>query len=450
MKKKPFKFLLVPNTDAPYDFRMMDSFGRSLAKCGYQYQIAKSSESEYVARYLQYQPDIILAVNKTRPKSGVVSKDVIYLSWFQDVYPETDENLVFEKGDILYLLGTSEQLGFNINDYNVRVLSLYTGVGPENAGCKKSDLCDFSLCGGLPLDIEPLETFPVSNLTAKENLISTLLAKIFIAKSGRNFLGINYNNQYINECKALVEEKYKPLTGILNINQLYSELLALLGDRSKTVQRADRIIVEVLNRIPNALLSRFASVEQVKKVRALQTISVKNIDGISKSLASWMSQSYPRIIDRRLLVSFAERVSKNIRIYGNHMESHKFAKPYFAGVLTTDEDLANVYANTLINLGNNTHGLGLHSRNLGVMAAGGYLLHHRSSVTHPGSLEAEFSEGDHYEAYSSFDEFKSRSEQALLDATKRQRLGYSAKRFVFSRHTWDHRARQVLQNLELF
>mgnify|MGYP003704946779 CR=1 FL=1 len=61
-----------------------------------------------------------MAVNKIR-SSNEKLKNVRFLSWYQDVFPETYSNMIFNKGDILYLLGTAEQLGLNIN--NIKVLN---------------------------------------------------------------------------------------------------------------------------------------------------------------------------------------------------------------------------------------------------------------------------------------------------------------------------------------
>jgi len=444
---KKYKFLLVPNTDNPYDKRMMKSFGCALESFGHSYHISKCSELSYLEDCLVHSPDVVLAVNKNRPKNRAIKGNIIYLSWFQDVYPETSDGLHFEGDDILYILGTPEQLGIKLSGLNVPIFSLYTGVGKLNEVEKKSDLCDFSLCGGLPLDIEYPERYSISPFSERKDLCSIIIAKLIIAKAGRNFLGMNYDNCMIKKCKAIVEREYKPLTGTLDINDLYDLLLNTLGRESTKVDKADKIILSMLNLAPNFILKKIVTESQILKIQSLQNTYTNSKATMINALASWMAQSYPRIIERRQLVSFAESVSDNIQIYGNHMENFDFSKRYFMGVLTSEQALASVYANSRINLGNNTHGLGLHSRNLGVMAAGGYLLHHRSHNNHPGSMENEFEEGNHYDSYGTIEEFKFVSTRALSDEKRRRRIGELAKNYVFQNHTWEHRAFQVLNDL---
>jgi hypothetical protein len=449
--QKIYKFLLVPNTNAAYDYRMMSSLGIALSRYGHQFVISQPTESEYISTYFSYRPDIILAVNKARPIDGRLKRDVIYLSWFQDVYPETSDNLYFESSDKCYLLGTAEQLGLDVAGIAVPVLSLHTGVNPDSPPKKTGYLCDFSLCGGLPVDIDPPELCPTEALFAKPSLASILYSKFFVAMSGRNFLGLDYDNRIIRECKGLVESSYIPLTGTLDINDMYDRLINMLSNKGKISTQADRIILQLLHHLPDFILRRFTKTERVvAKLRALSNAEQKSDVLAEKFLASWMAQSYPRILDRRVLISYAERISRNIRVYGNYMDTHNFSVPYYSGVLLTDDSLANVYANSSINLGNNTHGLGLHSRNLGVMAARGYLLHHRSLKCYPGSLEFEFEEGSHYDAYSSPDEFEEISSAALANPAKRIKIGNQARDFVMSKHTWYVRAQQILKDLEIF
>ena len=97
--KKFYKFLLVPNTSCAYDYRMMNNLGIAFSRYGHQFVVSPSTESEYIIKYFEYQPDVIIAVNKFRPIDGRLKRDVIFLSWFQDVYPETSGCLYFESND---------------------------------------------------------------------------------------------------------------------------------------------------------------------------------------------------------------------------------------------------------------------------------------------------------------------------------------------------------------
>ena len=160
-----------------------------------------------------------------------------------------------------------------------------------------------------------------------------------------------------------------------------------------------------------------------------------------------MSQTYPRIYERRLLIEAVAEVSDDIHIYGNCMDRHAFSLKYYKGILHSEESLADVYANSKVNLGNNTHGLGLHSRNLAVMAAGGFLLHHRSREKVSGSLESEFEEGVHYIGYSGLNNLKDIAKAYLDDSKQRLQIGIEAQKYVFQKHSWKHRANELLGDL---
>jgi hypothetical protein len=445
--KKNKKFLLVPNTDEPYDRRMMTNLGLALAVYGHEFIVAPSGEIQYIFKYHEYNPDTIIAVNKSRPKDGAIKRSVVFISWFQDVYPESSKNLYFESNDRLYLLGTSEQLGLDLTDVDIQVSSLYTGV-PPNINVKRTEnLCDFLLCGGLPLDIDA-EEMSFENKPTRKNLLSLLLLKINVGISGRNFLGFNCDGGVVAWCKNLIRSHYVPLEGGLDIHRMDKIIKNALNEYDENIVRADKIILTGLKLLPALILKKLGSPEQIKKLRHLMYSERLGHEGVIQSLSSWMAQSYPRIVERELLIHYAERVSKNIKVYGNHMDQHKFSMPYYCGVLSSDHSLAEVYANASINLGNNTHGLGLHSRNLGVMQAGGYLLHHRTTKNLPGSLEAEFEEGTHYDAYSSLDEFEEISKEALASPRRRAMMGEESRKVVMAKHTWGNRAEQILGDLQ--
>lgn len=443
---RSLKFLLVPNVSNSYDLRMMENLGRELSAFGHSVSISSHKERQYIEVACRLNPDVVIAVNKTRPQNFEFKNTVRFLSWYQDVFPKTSQGLILREGDILYTLGTASQLGLETEGLPVLVKQLFTGVNESNRYSVCEPIWDFSLCGGLPVDITSLIVERDSRTPIRGSL-SILLAKIRRGLRGQNFLGLFHDDYVLGHCAEIVRNLYVPLEGGLDIHLIYKAVRQNLAERGLQNDRIDQFLLGVINRVPTVLLRLVALPHQILKLKNKhnQFLDKETQDD---EISSWFAQTYPRIIDRELLIMVASEVSRNIAIFGTFMDVHAFSKPYFKGIIDSEEGLAKVYASSKVNLGNNTHGLGLHSRNLGVMAAGGYLLHHRSKNPVSGSLENEFEEGIHYDGYSGVDELKEKLRVALANSVRRKKLGHTAQKFVYSKHTWKHRAEQILADLD--
>src|ERR1039457_1675533 len=105
-------------------------------------------------------------------------------------------------------------------------------------------------------------------------------------------------------------------------------------------------------------------------------------------------------MDRRTLIDAASKVSKSLELYGPGLSAHEFTVPFFKGVIDTQDGLLDVYCRSKINLSNNTHGLGLHSRTLECMAVGGFIFTHESPHDNKaGGMLTSFEPGVHYGSY---------------------------------------------------
>ncbi len=443
---KPKKILLVPNVDNPYDIRMLHALGEELKFFGHEYIVARSREFEYVPIIDEAKIDIVLAVNKARPRDRDVRSNVRYVSWQQDVRLDSSKEINLNSNDILYTLGTPEQLGLLIESSNFLVKPFYTGVNETNRACKSYDLCDFSFCAGLPLDLAsapPSIHIPILSDCA----LYIIIQKLMLASKKRNFFGLLYDGNLIHEMKLITEQVYQPVQGSLDIHEIEKALRSGTSQFYENAILADRLIMLMLRLIPERCMRGLLDENSIRKLNEYARVSSENRSGHVSTLINWMSHSYPRIYERRLLVQAIRGVSEDIHIYGNCMDRHDFSAPYYKGVLDSEQSLADVYANSKVSLGNNTHGLGLHSRNLGVMAAGGFLLHHRSSKGYANSLESNFEEGMHYMGFGDLNELKDVARTLLGDSEKRLAIGMLAQKKVFQQHTWRHRASELLEDL---
>jgi hypothetical protein len=106
----------------------------------------------------------------------------------------------------------------------------------------------------------------------------------------------------------------------------------------------------------------------------------------------YFAQSYPRIMDRTLLVQLASRVTNSLELYDPGFFAHDFTWPYYRGVIENIDELLGVYCRSKISLNNNIHGLGLHSRMLECMAVGGMLTEFEPDVHYGRYIVENFHE----------------------------------------------------------
>ena len=166
-----------------------------------------------------------------------------------------------------------------------------------------------------------------------------------------------------------------------------------------------------------------------------------------ESAISYFTREYPRQLDRLALLDGVLAVSDSLELYGPGWVKHPRFRPYAKGIIDTQEGLLDVYLRSRINLANNTHGLGLHSRTLECMAVGGFIFHHESPHDEkPGGMLTAFEPGVHFGSYTP----KNISEQAhrwLVDKKKRISAGGKAAEIVRTKHCWENRASQIRDDL---
>jgi hypothetical protein len=153
------------------------------------------------------------------------------------------------------------------------------------------------------------------------------------------------------------------------------------------------------------------------------------------------------LLDREALINGILQVSNSLELYGPGWDTHPAFNPYAKGVIDTQDGLLDVYRRSRINLANNTHGLGLHSRTLECMAVGGFIFTHESPHDNkPGGMLTSFEPSVHYGAFTP-ENLHEEAHRWLSDEAGRRRVGQQAAAIVRERHRWCHRARQILDDL---
>ena len=471
MKRKFLRILITPNVPCPYDQRMVRELADGFNRIGHYGAGLRAplSAAELVKLCETMSIDVVLQINRTRDPGTPLPSHIRHISWFQDVYPETLDGFAesFYASDILYSLGDPGVLGLNVQ-MPCYVSSLFTGVAQSTLDFNRRDIhkdIDFSLCGGLPHPVVLNPDIRTDMLwyldmmirrmpLAGKSRIMWLARKVLFNKR----LPVDYvPYATLQAMLGIVESFYRPLRGELDIHELADAML----------QQSTLFEENAFPKIPvNSPARRPGKLSMLLKPHSsklfgrsdLRTRLVRYLAGESMFLQpsttsptrkaiSYFSQSYPRIMDRVALVEAASRVSKSLELYGPGLSSHEFARPYFKGVIDKQDELLKIYCRSRINLSNNTHGLGLHSRTLECMAVGGFIFMHESPHDNKvGGMLTSFEPGVHYGSYTP-ENFTEEATRWLKDDSGRMRAGMRAESVIRERHCWHHRAQQIIDDL---
>lgn len=470
--KKMLRFLITPNVACPYDQRMVKELAAGFNAIGHYAAAwpAPMTAEEILKICESLSIDVVLQINRTRDPDVPWPDHIRHISWYQDVFPETLDGFAdgFKAGDILYALSDPGVLGLNVS-LPCFVGTLFTGVAPSvfeyrhPTGVQDIDL---SLCGGLPppvhidLNLEADLLWLVDSLIARVPLIGR--AKLlWIAR--KMFFGKRLPVDYVPYANLvamanIVESCYRPLRGELDIHQLadiMSHYLAELEDvgadsGSSSVPSTPRS--GMFEKILKPYAGRFAGRSDFK-ARLMRYLAGTSsflqpaATSPARKAIGYFSQSYPRILDRIALVNLASKVSDSLELYGPGLSAHTFSHPYLKGVIDTQEGLLDIYSRSKINLSNNTHGLGMHSRTFECMAVGGFLFMHESPHdTKVGGMLTAFEPGVHYGSYTP-ENFVQEANRWLHDEEARLEVGTKARTIIQERHCWHHRAQQIIDDL---
>lgn len=445
------KILITPNYPSPYDRRMVNGLAAGFHVIGHQALAlpAPISAVDIEKQCRELSIDVVIQVNRTRHPEVVLPSKVRYISWFQDVFPETMNGFAerFRDSDILYALGDAGVLGLDAQ-LPCYVGSLVSGVDqsvidyPQGA---TPDCVDFSLCGFIPTP--PL----ISTRSMRKDILDLtrlnplLGARRSAAIMRRIILGYylrpHMQNTVLMVMMDTVRGDYRPLRGELDIHELTQairEATAAYGSRS------ENDILSQLKRYARHLVGRGRG--KADRTHHDTIPEFRTLTPFEKSL-NYFVREYPRLLDRDALIKSVLQISISVELYGPGWDIHPAFNPYAKGVIDTQEGLLNVYRRSRINLANNTHGLGLHSRTLECMAVGGFIFTHESHHDNkPGGMLTSFEPGVHYGVFTP-DNLQEEAQRWLADDAGRKRVGQQAAAIVRERHCWHHRAQQILDDL---
>lgn len=444
------RFLIAPNFALPYDQRMVQGLASGFEDLGHEAAALGSPvPAETLVRLAERGgADVVLQVNRFRPHDPPLPARIRHIAWFQDVFPDTGEAVSdgVREGDIVYTLGDAGVLGLQMK-LPCCIGSLVTGVDPALIGARRDvsrPAVDFSLCGYIP----PPLVFPhniKSDLVWYLNDVFDRLPLVGGSWSLRN-LRFRLLRRYLNRAhvpyalatslREITTALYRPLHGDLDINALSDEMRKAAQPYVKfRLRKSDR----------RGHWSRRGRLGRVlAPYRAAGTDRRTAVEALINELA----RDYPRLLDRVALVRAALDVSPSLALYGPGWDAHEQFRAFHKGVVNDPYALASIFQASRINLANNTHGLGLHSRTLECMAVGGFIFMHTSPHDEkPGGMLTSFEPGVHYGAYMP-ETFREEAERWLDDEEARAKAGERAAAVIKAKHLWRHRAEQILDDLK--
>jgi len=451
MLKTKYKFLIISSNATSYYSRMVDGLARAFQSLGFTAATIKHSVTDKFLIDLSNSQNfnVVIQINGIKSKLGF-PKHIRYISWIQDVFIETNAKIndsAMSDGDILYTLGDPKLIGLKLPS-NFRSSVLFTGVSPQSIAYQKRndrEIIDFSLCGYIPSKLNVSDNLKKMTFWHLDRLVASLpfIGNISIVQS--TYL----NSAAIIKMSDYVSMAYKPLTGSLDITELekglrsitnnYSDLRRI-NNRFKVPHLFDQVLEDY------RYILKYFDISKLTKFQKA-CLEEKNTSAYERAV-NYFSQSYPRFLDRVTLLELALGVSSSIEIYGpdSWLSFPEFAK-YYKGEILQSTDLLDVYLRSKINLSNNTHGLGLHSRVLECMAVGGFIFNHESLNDHvAGGMLTEFEPNVHFGQYSIFN-FDDEAKKWLQDDHRRMQIGENARKLISEKHLWRHRAKKIINDL---
>lgn len=459
--------LIVPNCRSSYDRRMVEGLAAGFRAIGQEAralpgplpgaELARMSEASGAK--------VVIQVNRVRDPEHPMPRGVRHIAWFQDVFPGTADMLLegVNQTDIVYALGDPEVLGINVRQLPCYQGSLVTGVDDATLEYAKKPVAnpvDFSMCAFIPRPM-PIHTGGIENIlllwdrglnklpVLKQSEFLWLLRKALF----RPYLPLNYvPYTALRAFQEIVRKLYAPLRGALDIHELAAAMRAYLeesanlsedaGERNK---RKNGRVVRQLERMSD----RRGSVGAIAKhLLSEHEIFQAGPAAQMDRAVSYFARDFPRLLDRELLINEVLKVSGTLELYGPGWHRHASFRPYARGVIDAQDELLAVYRRSRINLANNTHGLGLHSRTLECMAVGGFIFTHSSPHDDkPGGMLTSFEPGMHYGMFTP-ENLVEEARRWLHDTKRREKVGRNAAAIIREKHCWRHRAQQIIDDLE--
>ena len=122
---------------------------------------------------------------------------------------------------------------------------------------------------------------------------------------------------------------------------------------------------------------------------------------IFNQLIPFFTTEYSRFLDRIELARLLSKHSINFGLFGKDWTSYTEFESFSSDHISSEKELFSIYKKTKINLYNNTHGLGMHSKTFEIMINGGFFALPKSKKNFlKGGINEHFNENEHFVTFS--------------------------------------------------
>ena len=169
---------------------------------------------------------------------------------------------------------------------------------------------------------------------------------------------------------------------------------------------------------------------------------------IFNQLIPFFTTEYSRFLDRIELARLLSKYSTNFGLFGKDWKNYTEFESFSSNHISSEKELFSIYKKTKINLYNNTHGLGMHSKTFEIMINGGFFALPKSKKNYlKGGINQHFNENEHFVTFSP-EKFDDLIENWMFNTEKRIKIGNNARKLVLSDHTWEKRIEKILRDLD--
>jgi hypothetical protein len=404
--KKPDKILICGPYITSYDDVMLNGLSSGFNQLGIQTLVLSElpSQEKLIEICSTYSINIVMEINRRRNELPDLPKKILHISWLQDPLSVVininmshngsknigeEVNCESSRSDLTYYLTKPEILGYTLEDKNEYTGLLYTGV--SLGICLKSPvppISDFSIIGYIPPPLTD-EILIKPMISGRDRPTICDVAQIF-------------NNEYLSITKPLTIDDYH---------------------------------CSYVNKLVRKILREKFNVQDTEPFRYNKTMF-------------YFEQHLARSIDRMRLTDKLLSISRSMRIYGGpEWLCWRKYKSYYQTFLSESTDICDVFRTTRLNFHNNINGFGLHSRVFDCMGSGGAIMINETSCDNlPGGIQTEFEPLVDYIPFNYYN-LHEIAAKWLRDEKSRLRIGANAQKKVISKHTWKHRAEQIIKDL---
>lgn len=412
------KFLLFPNFRHSFEFRILDALRYALEAQGHEACVSWRPTHSYIVSRMakELKADVVFQVNRPRPMDEPLDKGIRHITWIQDARDETMQQLAETSvdGDIAYEMHPLEGLLGYRPSLPIKYGFLPPGVDRRIVANLKDrpaveEQYDFTMIGAM---------MPPMYADEREDMIG------YLALTDEEYVQRNMNRSSIDrfspEWFSHAKEEHA------EYERRYSSTTA------KT-----------------AMELSFAPFKGEGDYRSLENAVGAALDGavtLDRNSVDYRLK-YSRLINRTIMARYILDLTDNVKFFGSGWDEHPEFRDFYGGYVHHQGQIVRINRATKIVIHENPNGCNFHDRTLYAMGGGAFVMLPPSrwdSVEN--GFGTYFRTEEHFGGFSQAT-FHENAQRWLADEKGRLVVAENARQEVLARHTYEHRAKMILDDL---